>query len=53
MRSARRALGDAMKCEPTALLILKVEIDRYVRSFNWREGTRVARKGRVPRSTSG
>ena len=33
-----RATGDAMKGEPTALVITKVENDRYVRSFNWREG---------------
>jgi hypothetical protein len=33
-----RALGDAMKGEPTALLITKIENQRFVRSFNWREG---------------
>jgi hypothetical protein len=33
-----RALGDAMKGQPTALLITKMENERFVRSFNWREG---------------
>jgi len=33
-----RALGDAMKGQPTALIITKVENERFVRFFNWREG---------------
>ena len=33
-----RALSDAMKGQPTALLITKIENERFVRSFNWREG---------------
>jgi hypothetical protein len=33
-----RALGDAIKGQPTALLITKIENERFVRSFNWREG---------------
>ena len=33
-----RALGDAIKGQPTALLITKVENARFVGSFNWREG---------------
>jgi hypothetical protein len=33
-----RALGVAAKDQPTALLITKIENERFVRSFNWREG---------------
>ena len=33
-----RAVGDAMKGQPTALLITKMDNERFVRSFNWREG---------------
>ncbi len=33
-----RAVSDAMKGQPTALLITKNENERFVRSFNWREG---------------
>lgn len=33
-----RAVGDAMKDQPTALLITNVENQRVVRTFNWREG---------------
>jgi hypothetical protein len=33
-----RALDDATKGQPTALLITKTENARFVRSFNWREG---------------
>src|SRR5260221_14233466 len=33
-----RAIGDAMKGQPTALLITKMDNERFVRSFNWREG---------------
>jgi hypothetical protein len=33
-----RALSDAMKGQPTALLITKIENERFVRSFNWHEG---------------
>ena len=33
-----RALSDAMKGQPTGLLITKIENERRVRSFNWREG---------------
>lgn len=32
------AVSDAMKGQPTALLITKIENERRVRSFNWREG---------------
>ena len=35
-----RALGDATKGQPTALLITKMENERFVRSFNWREGNK-------------
>jgi hypothetical protein len=33
-----RALSDAKKGQPTGLLITKIENERFVRSFNWREG---------------
>jgi hypothetical protein len=33
-----RAIGDVMKGQPTALLITKMDNERFVRSFNWREG---------------
>jgi hypothetical protein len=33
-----QALDDAMKSQPTALIITKVENQRFVHSFNWREG---------------
>ena len=33
-----RAVGDAVKGQPTALLITKTENVRVVRSFNWSEG---------------
>ena len=33
-----RAVSDAMRGQPTALLITKNENERFVRSFNWREG---------------
>ncbi len=33
-----QALDDAMPGQPTALLIREVENQRFVRSFNWREG---------------
>jgi hypothetical protein len=33
-----RAIGDVMKGQPTALLITKMDNERVVRSFNWREG---------------
>ena len=35
-----RTFDDAMKGQPTALLISNVENQRVVRSFNWREGNR-------------
>jgi hypothetical protein len=35
-----RGLGDALKGQPTALLITKMENERFVRSFNWREGNK-------------
>jgi hypothetical protein len=34
------ALSDAMKGQPTALLITKIENERFVLSFNWREGNK-------------
>jgi hypothetical protein len=33
-----RAVGDALKGQPSALLITKTESARVVRSFNWSEG---------------
>ena len=33
-----RAVGDAVKGQPTALLITKTENERVVRSLNWSEG---------------
>ena len=33
-----QALDDAMRGQPTALLITEVENQRFVHSFNWREG---------------
>jgi hypothetical protein len=35
-----RSFDDAMKGQPTALIITKSETQRVVRSFNWREGSR-------------
>ena len=35
-----RSFDDAMKGQPTALIITKSETQRVVRSFNWREGNR-------------
>ena len=33
-----QAVGDAMKDQPSALIITNVENQRVVRTFNWREG---------------
>jgi hypothetical protein len=35
-----RSFDDAMTGQPTALMITKAETQRFVRSFNWREGNR-------------